>query len=74
MAGRAQCSSFFSTGPPSIVVNRKSTTQQGPTLLVGESDTITGALAVKAIRRLENPNKRQNGEGEGGPVNETAKV
>lgn len=50
------------------------TTQEGIALLVGESDTVTGALAVNAISGLENPGEGQNGEGEGGPMDEATKV
>jgi len=31
--------------------------QEGATLLVGEGDAVTGVLAVKAIRGLEDPNE-----------------
>ena len=50
------------------------TTQEGIALFIGESDTVTGALAVNAISGLENPGEGQNGEGEGGPMDEATKV
>ena len=62
------------TRSPTIVAGRKLTTQEGAALLVGESDTAIGALDINAISRLENPNEGQDGEGEGGPVDEAAEV
>lgn len=41
-------------------------------LLIGESNVATGALTVYTICCLEDPNGRQDGEGEGGPVSELA--
>ena len=49
-------------------------TQEGTAFLVGESDPVTGVLAVGTIGSLENPNEGQDGEGESGPVNEAANV
>lgn len=49
-------------------------TQEGSPLLVGESDAAAEVLVVKAAGGLENPNEGQDGEGEGGPVNEAEKV
>ena len=61
-------------GSSSVVIDRRSTTQKGSALFVGESDSATGALAVNAISRLEDPDEGQDGEGEGGPVNEAVKI
>jgi hypothetical protein len=61
-------------GSSSVVIDRRSTTQEGSALFIGESDSAAGALAVDAISRLEDPDEGQDGEGEGGPVNEAVKV
>ena len=53
-----------------VVTDGQSVAQERTALLVGESDTATGALAVNTIGGLENPNEGQDGEGESGPVNE----
>ena len=50
------------------------TTQERTALLVGEGDGATSALAVNTISRLEDPYEGQYGEGEGGPVDESAQV
>jgi len=70
MAGKVQRSLFWLTRSPTAIADRELTPQEGTALLVGERDVTTGALAVKAISRLENPNEGQDGEDEGGPVDE----
>ena len=62
------------TGSPTVVTDGGLTGQEGTALLVGESDAATSALAVKAISRLEDPDKGQDGKGEGGPVDEAMGV
>ena len=71
--GRVRRSLFLGKGLPTVV-DRELTAQEGTALLVGESDVAAVVLAVKAISRLKDPNERQDGEGESGPVNETTMI
>lgn len=59
---------------PAVTVCCGLTTQEGTALLVGEGDAPTGALAIKAVSSLEDPNEGQDGEGKGGPVDKAAEV
>jgi len=68
--GRVQGSLISLTRSPTVVADRGLTRQEGTALLVRESNAAASALAVKAIRCLEDPNEGQDGKGEGGPVDE----
>jgi len=72
--GRLQGLLISLTGSPTVVTDRGLTGQEGTALLVSESDAAAGVLAIQAISRLEDPDKGQDGKGEGRPVDEAVEV